>query len=495
MRTRARLFATGAGLLSALAAACLATQHFDTAPAGAGPNGLLAGTAVGQARCPSGAAVDSPFVVEWDATDLSTFEAKASRDVVFVRYAACTIEMLYGCSDNGIPGRYGRYQEPIFTSGTVESFTMQNQDDVWAKLPLGAAKFGGSIQVGESLELKYFVSGAVNATRNYVERGAIADNPRCAGATHFVSAYNLGAFELLAHKGASGELTVGVQGGMGGGGSTSSESSNLKQGGAIDSCTTEAQRQCRVPIRLVLQPIDEAAPALDGAGTPAGATFAPPVEAPPTYDDSPASKAYKLRQSAAQKEQAGDGQGCLDDLDRARKLEDTEQSRRTSMYTGAMCKMRAGKCDEGKKLLRQYLANEDAQHKVTDAQLDLQVDTMAKSKCPASAQKDIAGKATALMTQVQEQQQKSDAAGCKATAEEAKALLEKEKPKDAQQRTTLNSVVMMAAQCLAALEQCKGAKKLWLEYYDLQFVGTMSPAEIKSAAEQTFAAQPACKGK
>ncbi|MCK9460881.1 MAG: hypothetical protein M0R80_14680, partial [Proteobacteria bacterium] len=470
------------------------TRHFDGQPAGAGPNQLLNDTAVGQHRCGSGEALASPFVVEWDATDLSTFEAKASRDIVFVKYGNCAIELLYGCSDNGIPGRYGRYQEPTFTSGTVESFTMRNEDEVWAKLPLGAAKFGGSVQVGESLELKYFVSGAVNATRNYIERPSIADNPRCQGATHFVSAYNLGAFELLAHKGATAGVDVGVQGGAGVGGSTSSASSNLKQGGALDSCTTEAQRQCRVPIRLVLQAIDEVAPTLDGTAAPAGPII-PPVDPAPAYDDTPAARAYKLRQSATQKEQAGDGQGCLDDLERAKKLEDTLQSRKTTMYTGALCKMRVGRCDEGKKLMRQYLANLDEQHKVTDAQLDLQIDTMAKSKCPVSAQKDIAGMTTALMTQVSEQQQKGDAAGCKATAEEAKKLVAKEKPTDVQQKNMLLSVVMMAAQCLAALENCKGAKKLWFEYYDLQFKGTMPEAELKAAAEMTFGNLPSCKGK
>jgi hypothetical protein len=488
-----RLFRFAALLPAALAAACLATQHLDTSAAGAGPNQLLDGTAVGQNRCPSGAAVSSPFVVEWDATDLSTFEAKASRDVVFVRYSACAIELLYGCSDNGIPGRYGRYQEPIFTSGTVEGFTMSNQDELWAKLPLGAAKFGGSIQIGESLELRYFVSGAVNATRNYVERAAIADNPRCAGATHFVSAYNLGAFALLAHKGASGDVTVGLEGGAGGGGSTSTASSNLKQGGALDSCATEAQRQCRVPIRLVLQPIDEVAPALGGAAAAPGT--AAPMAAPTAYEDTPAAQAYKLRESAAQKELAGDGQGCLDDLERARKLEDTAQSRKTSMYTGALCRMRAGACDEGRKLYREYLANLDAQRKTTDAQLDLQVDTMAKSKCPVSAQKDLAGKTTALMTTVQEQQQRGDAAGCEATADEARAILKKQNPKGAQERSTLIAVVMMGASCLAQLERCADAKRLWLEYYHLQFAGTMPLGELQKAAEQTFAAQPACKGK
>lgn len=480
---------------AALATACLATKHLDTKAAGTGPNKLLDDTAVGKHRCDSGEATSSPFVVEWDATDLSTFEAKASRDIVFVKYESCSIEMLYGCSDNGIPGRYGRYQEPTFTSGTVESFTMANQDEVWAKLPLGAAEFGGSIQVGESLELQYFVSGAVNATRNYVERPALADNPRCAGATHFVSAYNLGAFALLAHKGASGDVTVGVKGGIGGGASTTNASSNLKQGGSLESCTTEAQRQCRVPIRLVLQPIDEAAQNLDASSPTAAPVFSPPVEQPTAYDDTPAGRAYKLRQSATRKEEAGDGQGCLDDLERAKKLEDTVQSRKVTMYQGALCTMRAGKCEQGKKMYRQYLANQDEQHRLTDAQLDLSVESMAKSKCPASSQKDLGGKTTALMTQISEQQQKGDAAGCKATAEEAKKIIAKEKPTDVNQKNMLNSVVMMAAQCLAQLENCKGARKLWFEYYDLQFKGTMPEADLKSAAEQTFAAQPACKGK
>jgi hypothetical protein len=472
---------------------CQAVQHVDTTPAGAGPNKMLDQTAVGQNRCDTGKITSSPFVVEWDATDLSTFEAKASRDLVFVRYEGCEIELIYSCSDNGIPGRYGRYQDPTFTSGTVESFTMKNEDEVWAKLPLGAARFGGSVKAGEALELRYFVSGAVNSTRNYVERGAIADNPRCKGATHFVSAYNLGAFELLAHKGVTGEAGVDVQG-AGGGARTTSDSSNLKQGGSLASCESQAQRQCRVPIRLVLQPIDETPQNLD-ASSSAPVAVAAPADPPPQYEDTPAAKAYKLRQSAAQKEQAGDGQGCLDDLERASRLEDTEQSRRTSLYTGALCKMRAGKCEEGKKMFREYLKNEDKQRKTTDEQITLSVDTLAKGKCPVAQQKDAAGKASALMVQIQEAQGRSDPEGCKAAGKEAERISRASRSGSVQEKNTLNAVVMMAAQCLAQLERCKEAREWWDRYYDLQFTGTMPAAEVKSAAAQTFATLPQCKGK
>ncbi|MDD5309212.1 MAG: hypothetical protein PHU25_18010 [Deltaproteobacteria bacterium] len=493
MRPRSRM--TGlAALGAALAfAGCQAVQHTDTTPAGAGPNQMLNDTAVGQNRCDAGKITSSPFVVEWDATDLSTFEAKASRDLVFVRYEGCKIDLLYGCSDNGIPGRYGRYQDPTFTSGTVESFTMKNEDELFAKLPLGAARFGGSVKTGEALELRYYVSGAVNSTRNYVERKAIADNPRCAGATHFVSAYNLGAFELLAHKGLSGEAGVDIQG-AGGGAKTTSDSSNLKQGGSLESCETQAQRQCRVPIRLVLQPVDESAQNLD-KGSPAAAPIAAPIDPPPPAEDTPWAKAYKLRQSAAQKEQAGDGRGCLDDLERARKLEDTEQSRRTSLYTGALCSMRAGKCDEGRKMFREYLKNEDKQHKMTDNQITVSVDTLAKSKCPVAQQKDMSGKAQALMVQLQEAQGRSDPQGCIAAGKEAEKIVRTARSASVQEKNTMNAVAMMTAQCLAQLERCKDAREWWDRYYDLQFTGTMPAAEVKSAAAQTFATFPQCKGK
>ena len=142
---------------------------------------MLDEVAVGQARCPDEDGDARPFVVEWDATDLATFEAKAGRDLVFVSYEGCEIELLYGCSDNGVPGRYGAYDTPRFTSGTVESFEMHNQEELWAKLPLGAASVGAELSAAESLELQYFVSGTVMSTRNYVERATIADTLKLRG--------------------------------------------------------------------------------------------------------------------------------------------------------------------------------------------------------------------------------------------------------------------------------------------------------------------------
>ena len=61
---------------------------------------MLDDTAVGKHRCDSGSD-PSPFVVEWDATDLATFEGSAARDLVFVKYHGCELELMRGCSDSG----------------------------------------------------------------------------------------------------------------------------------------------------------------------------------------------------------------------------------------------------------------------------------------------------------------------------------------------------------------------------------------------------------
>ena len=40
---------------------------------------------------------DRPFVIEWDATDQSSFQARASNDVVFVKYEGCDLKIIDGC--------------------------------------------------------------------------------------------------------------------------------------------------------------------------------------------------------------------------------------------------------------------------------------------------------------------------------------------------------------------------------------------------------------
>src|ERR1700722_7586501 len=72
---------------------------------------LVADTTIGAHRCKFGQKDDRPFVVEWDSTDLTSFEAKAQRDVVFVKVDGCSLTVL-DCRDDGIAGKYGIY-DPV----------------------------------------------------------------------------------------------------------------------------------------------------------------------------------------------------------------------------------------------------------------------------------------------------------------------------------------------------------------------------------------------
>ena len=192
-------FASVALLVSACGSGHLPTGNAD----------LVAGTTIGDHRCKVGQTDDRPFVVEWDSTDLASFEAKAQRDIVFVKVAGCDMQVL-DCKDDGIGGKYGIYNAVAWTSGSVEGFEIKNEGDLYAKLPLGAVQLAGSVNAGNALHLKYFVSGSRPADRNVIYRGDLAGNPLCADATHFVTGYDLGAFELDTSAHDKDEASVGI---------------------------------------------------------------------------------------------------------------------------------------------------------------------------------------------------------------------------------------------------------------------------------------------
>lgn len=338
---------------------------------------------------------DRPFVIEWDATDLASFEAKAQRDVVFVRYEGCHLSVLYECSDDSLPGKLGAYGPPLRTSGTVEAVDIEDQGKLYAELPLAAASLSGRVESGDKLHMRYFVSGVVQATRGSVARPSLAGIAACAGATHFVWAYNLGAFELTSEARDHAAASVGASG-IGAGGSKSHGETRLKSGGSLPSCAGEdaaTARACRVPIRLSLRPIVEA-PA--GGSAVAGAAAPPSPESAPTPGASPASggtkeearqvllgavkraqESSRARLEAARKAELGDGAACLADLD---KLAEGRAESHLDDELRSRCEMRAGKCEAGKSRYRQYLERE-VQETGRAIDIDRQVEARAARYC------------------------------------------------------------------------------------------------------------------
>jgi hypothetical protein len=197
-----------------------------------------------------------PFIIEWDATDMSSFESLAAKDIVIVKYEGCKLRILDACVGASIRGSDSAYKPPEWTSGSLETLDINNEGELYAKLPLGQATLGGRVAGGERFHMEYFVSGTVSASRDAVYRGDFAGNPDCDAATHFVYGYNLGAFALGSANEISSEVGGSVYG-FGAGGSHEKGRTAEKKGGDLSTCTPSATEVagCKTPIRLNLRSI------------------------------------------------------------------------------------------------------------------------------------------------------------------------------------------------------------------------------------------------
>ena len=171
----------GLAALVALASACNSGSSGPIPGAKSASDVQSAGMAqsfAGKNKC-NPRSVDRPFVIEWDATDMSSFESRAANDVIFVKYEGCDLKIVDACVHDSERGSFGSYRPVEWTSGSVESLDVNNEGDLYAKLPLGAATLGGRVEGGEKFHMEYFVSGTRSATRESVHRGDLAKVSAC----------------------------------------------------------------------------------------------------------------------------------------------------------------------------------------------------------------------------------------------------------------------------------------------------------------------------
>ena len=347
-----------------------------------GQSSLMGSTLAGQSCNPKNH--ERPFVIEWDATDMSMFQGRAEKTgVVFVKYEGCNLTVLDRCSKDNDLTYFGRYEPPDWTSGSVEKIDIANEGELVAKLPLGVASLGGRVKGGETFSMQYFVSGTRTSTRPAVYRGELTGIPGCAGATHYVYGYALGAFELASAKKTHAEADVGVKN-AGVGGQHSSSSSAEKKGGVLGSCgdiqTAKESRTCSVPIRLMLREVTDGD---NPEGNAAGSTPGAATNATRTDQSSISKEETALRESGARKRAQKDGKGCLADLDEADKK--FPNSPRLSTHARGMlnvraaCLMMVGQCDQGKKSLREAY---EAMGSMKPETVDQLVKIEAEQSCP-----------------------------------------------------------------------------------------------------------------
>ncbi len=354
-----------------------------------GQSGLMDKTFAGGNKC-NPKNHERPFVIEWDATDMSQFEALTSSDIVFVKYQGCDLKVVDTCKNDSVKGQLGSYRAVDWTSGSVEKIDITNEGELYAKLPLGVATLGARVSAGEAFRMEYFVSGTRSATRPAQYKADLDKIPGCKGVTHFVYAFNLGAFALGSNKNVKGEANATFWG-MGAGGSSKYASAAEKKGGLLASCRGESAKEiqtCQTPIRLTLRELEDSenpdAKAAIAPETPDAKNLAGKVDAERKLEG----KAKELMASATEKYNARDGKGCLSSLDAYDRLASgTDLSTNPKTYfaiTRAQCLMAAGQCDPGKLLLRKWAEGQRANF-ASPEQVDNYVSAIAARNCQGAS--------------------------------------------------------------------------------------------------------------
>ena len=197
-------------------------------------------------RCHVAASQSSPLVTEWPASEKANLEVLLTTGAVAVAFSCCSKRVLPDCRVRGAY-RWTR------TTPASDSLEINDADELFAKLPLGAASLEGELKRSGKLSVQTTVAGQLR-----LEGGGVADVPRegpCAQATHVVSALSLGAFALKA--GGAGNASAGVTIASVGTGIKHENSADLlRSAGDFDSCSQGTDQgphaNCASPIQAFL---------------------------------------------------------------------------------------------------------------------------------------------------------------------------------------------------------------------------------------------------
>jgi formylglycine-generating enzyme required for sulfatase activity len=207
-----------------------------------------------QTKCGVAKSQAHPLIVEWPSPDRLELENKVGEGLVVVHYVGCEMQVLERCS---VPARYG-YHAATRAQDSVE---MRDEDDLYANLPVGAAKLEAKLARSGRLTVDMNLVGRFEADRSSVRADELQGD--CAGATHFVYGLTVGAFDFYAGGQAEVGGGVGV-GSIGAGGHSQAERENITKVGDPAACSKASPddkappAQCGALIRIEVVPLGEA---------------------------------------------------------------------------------------------------------------------------------------------------------------------------------------------------------------------------------------------
>ncbi len=229
-------------------------------------------------KCRSGRSNQSPLVVEWSSSDRARFEGLARSGVIVARYTGCELEVLTQCR---APGDY-RY-DALTPKQEVE--TIQTADELYTKIPIGAASLAGELTASGSISVDMTVVGRFSARQLEIREDQLVG--RCLGATHIVSGLTVGAFSLASGSTTSGSIAVDTVRFGGGGAGTREARRLLQRDGDASACLpAPAPKESAVTRTEPIEPIEPPSVDADGASTVEAVPSPPaPIERPPSPPD------------------------------------------------------------------------------------------------------------------------------------------------------------------------------------------------------------------
>lgn len=208
----------------------------------------------GSELCRRGRMNPSPLVVQWSPTERAQFEGLAQRGLIVARYTGCELQVLTQCQG---PGGY-RYA-PVTPKQEVEE--IKGADELYAKMPIGAAHLEGTLRQSGELVIDSTIVGRLSAEKIDARERDLAG--RCLGATHVVSGLTVGAFELS--SGSRGSVGGSIDVMQFGSGRIDSKTTHnvLSHDGDAASCASATvdgppPPGCRALLRIDLAPLPEA---------------------------------------------------------------------------------------------------------------------------------------------------------------------------------------------------------------------------------------------
>lgn len=482
------------GMLSAGCSCALGATKEDKRASG--QSELMSQTLAGQDTCDP-KSHKRPFIIEWDGTDMSSFEQHAANDLVFVRYEGCELQVLDECRNESIRGEQGAYKPVEWTSGSLERIDIGSEAELYAKLPLAKVSLGARVAGGETFHMEYYVAGTRTATRDAVYENDLAGRYGCEDATHFVYGYNLGAFALASQARLQYE-TGGSAFGFGAGGRGERSYAADKKGGDLSVCkaddATEVQG-CKAPIRLTLRGIRPGESPEDVAmgqpEDPASLSAAAVLNTKIEMSD----EARARLEAAMRSMTARDGNNCLAELDAHDKLDPKHESSNPGSGFGMMraqCLMLAGKCDAGKALMAKSYAQTAGTATLSPEQIDRTVEAMAGMYCEgALAPRDAFMRAQITLNRAY--QGKMKVKECEDAYETVLRVKDEVKPKDAYdtqfEAKSIQAVLFATTpRCFEAAGECEKAFEVYATHYPPEALAKLTdPAQKEKILRDGFA--------